>query len=219
MNRALEIDNYDLIVVRCLRAIACAVALFLSLESHAQNLQCTTMCGTRQVPCDQVASLFCGTFAGSIDVQVLDPHSPTGYLTVTTVDLGLVLDDDGTGEGQWHGYVDTDRSLIFPIVTNPPDPPQGPQVSGSNQNHQCSDAVPCVLVSDYFATAVSGTSVRRQVVLMVTEVVYQPQTQMPQAIAGSYAETIDNYTLGRGIPVSGTFRLERRIPIAPAPAP
>jgi hypothetical protein len=111
--------------------------------------------------------------------------------------------------------VSPDKSVVFPILTSPPDPPRGPDVSGSNQNRQCTNALPCILTSQFFSTTVSGTNVLRQFVLQINQIVYQDVTQIPKALVGTYSETIDNYTLGRTVVVNGTLRLERQISIAP----
>jgi hypothetical protein len=190
-----------------------ALELMIS-SSHAQQL-CMTLCGTRQVPCADVNTLLCGVFIGAVDIQVPDPLSQGGLLTITTIDLGLVLDDYGPGPGDWRGYVLPDKSVVFPIVSTPP--PRGPDVTGSNQNRQCGfGATTCLLTSQYFSTTViPGTSVTRQFVLQINRIDYQDGTPIPRALVGTYSETIDNYTLGRTIVVNGTFRVERQVPISP----
>lgn len=211
--------NWPKVCGRLSAAAVFILAPLLAPASHAQNLQCMTTCGTRQVACTDVNILLCGPFIGAVDIQVPDPLSPGGLLTVTTIDLGLVLDDLGSGAADWRGYVSPDNSVVFPIVTSPPDPPRGPDVSGSSQNRQCSNAAPCFLTSQFFSTTVSGTDVRRQFVLEIDQIVYQDLTQIPRALVGIYSETIDNYTLGRTVVVNGTFRLERQIPVAPVSGP
>lgn len=188
---------------------------------YAQNPPCMVKCGTTQVACSEANNLLCGTFDGSVDILVQDPRTPDRPLTVTTIDLGLILDDNTPNGSDWRGYVVPAQSYVFPIM-NPEAPPpsqRGPDVSGSNQRRNCTENNPCLLTSQSFYTPVSGTNVQRQFMLMVTKIIYQdPDTQQtPRALVGQYLETISNYAVGRVIQVNGTFRLERSIPIAPPP--
>jgi len=187
----------------------------------AQDPLCRIRCGTQQVPCAQAEPSLCGVFRGSVEIIIQDPRTPDRLLTITTIDLALVLDDNGPGNSDWRGYVSPAQSLVFPII-NPADPPEsqrGPDVSGSHQGRQCSEESPCILTSSSFTTPVSGAAVQRQFVLAVTQIIYQGETasQTPRTLVGQYWEIIQNYAVGRDIQVSGTFRLERAVPIVRLP--
>lgn len=205
-----------------LRFVAMGVLTFLATSwLYAQNPPCMITCGTQPVACEQANSLLCGPFSGSVDIQVQDPRAPDQPLTITTIDLELILDDNGPGNQQWQGYISPAKSFVFPIV-NPQAPPadqRGPEVSGSNQGRACTENNPCILASQPFETPVSGTTAQRQFTLIITQILYQdPDTQqIPRALIGQYTETISNYAVGRDIQVNGTFRLERLIPVARPP--
>jgi hypothetical protein len=147
------------------------------------------------------------------------PAPGGGTLNVTSIDLALLLDDDGPDENQWHGFVIPETSILFPIVhpQEPPDYPraQGPFVQGQRTvDRACTQEAPCALTSDAFSTPVSSRPVDRWFQLAIDHLDYQDE-QTPNAIEGDYREQIENYSLGRAIVVNGHFRAIRAIPIVP----
>ena len=77
-------------------ALLLGSGLFLLVStswSYSQIQPCMVQCGTGQVPCDEARNLLCGDFIGVVDIQIADPRTPGKLLTVTNIDLSLILDD------------------------------------------------------------------------------------------------------------------------------
>lgn len=183
---------------------------------YAQDPPCVVKCGTREMTCAEAQSYLCGKFTGKIDVTVPNPQVPTQSITISSIDLAMVLDDFGSGPNDWRGYVYAPESLVYPIVVNPDYPADsGPRVSGSHCNRTCTEQTPCVLGSEPFRTEVSGANARRQFLLTITGI--EKDGERPRAIAGTYLEQITEYIPGRTVEVKGTFRMERQLSIAERP--